>query len=103
MLKAPSAFYVGLLCVFIQSVVFLSLWPELDPICMQWPLVSPGKSLLLATVSENSVLAAGTEPRAVLWRIFAQCQSDCKQRYGYVFPGEGVFVGSFTFSLSNLH
>lgn len=99
---------VGLWCVYSQSIDFLLLQPELamtekQPYLFiyfikltQWPLVLPGVALLPVTVAENSVPAAGTEPRAVLWRIFAKCQSAWKQ-HGYVFSGEGLFLFSLWF------
>lgn len=47
---------------------------------------------LAVAVAEDSVSAAGTEPWAVLWRIFAKRQSDWEQQYWYAFSGEGLYI-----------
>lgn len=47
------------------------------------------------TVAENSVFAAGAEPWTVLWRIFAERQSDWKRNRRFDFSGEGFLFLSF--------
>lgn len=57
--------------------------------------------VLPVTVAEDPVSAAGAEPRAVLWRIFAERQSDWKRHRRFDFSGEGFLFLPFLHCFSN--